>query len=290
MDKTINLFPRRFVFHGNAVAAGVYLTKVDNEEMSVVQPVDGQSSLPVIGGWSENTVQAPRFHPAIAKVFAYSAATTLAEGHLIDGKIAATRVRATVSAVQVTNTPSHDEPGAGTPIVFKAGMLTLGLNSTHPSEDDQPSIVFAEPPLYQDVSFNGEPVVPVLNEELMAQSRWDDLEKNFRTNRKFFDSCRNSFAPLNPKRPPAFGQKIPFARGSYAQCSFVRSIRWGDREIPGHVLALRGFGVIYFGEMLVNDRERRVTMVRMQLGSGNAGQAVFAENAPNGTWWPPKSL
>jgi hypothetical protein len=59
-------------------------------------------------------------------------------------------------------------------------------------------------------------------------------------------------------------------------------------EIPGHVLAVEGFGVIYFGEILLNDRERRVTMVRMKLGCANAGQAVFAENAPNGTWVPPR--
>ena len=35
------------------------------------------------------------------------------------------------------------------------------------------------------------------------------------------------------------------------------------------------------------DREWRVTMVRMRLGSNNAGQAVFAETDPNGTMWPP---
>jgi hypothetical protein len=53
------------------------------------------------------------------------------------------------------------------------------------------------------------------------------------------------------------------------------------------VLPVPGFGIIYFGEILLNDHEWRVTAMRMQLGSANTGQAVFAENDPNGTIWPP---
>jgi len=284
MDSATNLFPRRFVFHGNAVAAEVFLTRIGETEQYLVQPVDGQSSLPVIGGHSESTVETPIFHGELAKVFAYRHAHTTADGRL-DGKgVAVTKVQASLDDVRVTNR----ETGAENPIVFTAGALSLSMLSTHPPDQHQPIIMFVDDtPRFHELSFAGLPVKLNLNVDLMQCGRWDDLEKNFRTNRAFFDNCRDSFAQLDPKREPAFGEAIPFVRGAYALCSFVRSIQWGDRTIPGHVLAHPGFGAIYFGEMLLNDRQWRVTMVRMQLGCHNVGQAAFVETDPNGTPWPP---
>jgi len=288
MDQTSNPFPRRFIFHGNAVAAGVFLTRVGDTEQYLVQPVGGQSSLPVIGGYSESLVENPFLQGFIARVFDYRQAHTTAEGR-VDGEVARTKVYASVASVRVTNEPSAGETGDGHPITFTADSLALSMLSVHRMTEAQPVIEFVDDtPQYQGLSLDGLPIELELNAELMRCSRWDDLEKNFRTNRAFFDNCSESFAPLDPKRPPSFGDKIPFVRGAYAQCSFVRSIRWGDRIIRGHVLAQPGFGVIYFGEMLLNDHEWRVTMVRLRLGSNSGGQAVFAETDPNGTIWPPQ--
>jgi hypothetical protein len=186
----------------------------------------------------------------------------------------------------VTNRPAPGQSGGPGPIEFRAVALSLSMRSTHPPKG-QPRIEFIGRPLYDGLSLDGQPVQLELNDEFMQLARWRDLEHRFRTNRRFFDSC--PFGLTNPKRPLAFGQDIPYSAGSYALCSFVRSIKWGGQTIPGHVLIQPGFGAIYFGEILLNDRERRVTMVRMQLGCENAGQAVFAEADPNGTFWPPHS-
>jgi hypothetical protein len=284
-SKPTNNFPRRFVFHGNAVAAEVFLTKIGNVEQTVINPVTGQSSLPVIGGKSESEVLTPSLPAQLANVFFYAGARTKAQG-VFEGKNAVTTVEASVHDVRVTNRPAPEESDDLSPIEFRAGALSLSLRSTHPPKG-QPRIEFAETPQFDGLSLNGQPILLELNTELMQLARWTDLEKRFRTNRGFFESC--AFGLTDPKRPLTFGKDIPYTVGSYALCSFVRSITWGNRTIPGHVLVQRGFGTIYFGEMLVNDRERRVTMVRMQLGSQNGGQAVFAENAPNGTFWPPHS-
>lgn len=289
MDRAANLFPRRFVFHGNAVAAEVFLTRTGATEQYLVQPVDGQSSLPVIGGYSESTVEAPILRGELGKVFAYRQAHTMAAGSLDPTGAAVTKVHASVANVQVTNQPSPGETDDERPIVFTAEALALSMLSTCPPEQYEPTIEFVDDtPRFQGLSLAGLPIHLELNVELMQCARWNDLEKSFRTDQAFFDKCRDSFAPLDLERPPAFGDKIPFVRGAYALCSFVRSIQWGDRTIPGHVLAQPGFGAIYFGEMLLNDREWRVTMVRMRLGSNSAGQAVFAETDPNGTMWPPQ--
>jgi hypothetical protein len=288
MNTATNPFPRRFVFHGNAVAAGVFLTRTGETEQYLASPIDAQSSLPVIGGHSEPpVVEVPTLATDIARVFNYRRAHTMADGRVERG-VAITRVQSSVSDVSVTNQPSPGEPDAEIPIVFTAAMLSLSLLSIHPLNEAQPTIEFVDDtPLFQGLSLAGLPIELELNVELMRLARWDDLQKNFRTNRQFFESCRDSFAPIGQGRAPTFGQKIPCARGSFSLCSFVRNIRWGGRTIPGHVLTQPGFGTIYFGEILLNDRERRVTMVRMQLESCNIGQAVFAEADPNGTPWPP---
>ena len=75
----------------------------------------------------------------------------------------------------------------------------------------------------------------------------------------------------------------------FVQCSIVRSITWGGQKIAGHVLTKKGFGSIYFGEMLINENNRRVTLVRVKMGSDTEAEATFAESDPNGSWWPPEN-
>ncbi len=285
--------PERFVFHGNAVGAEVYLTRIGDIQQYIAAPVSAQSSLPVIGGISSSAPADPEFPAELKSVFSYTAPMTGAEGRLFGLEkseehpepVAITTIHAGVSNVSVTNRPMPAESADPSPIVFTASKLTLRIKSTHLWKD-QPNILFDGPPVFQDLTFKGLPIELEFHDELMKLGRWKDLEKRFRHDRDFFESC--SFEPARIRRPPVFGQNIPRAAGSFAVCSFVRSITWGGRKIPGHVLVQPGFGTIYFGEILLNDRERRVTMVRMRLGSLNSGQAVFAENAPNGTWIPPR--
>jgi len=287
VKEPLNPLPRRFVFHGNAVGAEVFLTRVGNVEQSVISPVTGQCSLPVIGGESSSQVLDPDIPEQLQSVFSYTNAQTRATGTLYgDGTQekdhAVTTVAASLENVSVKNW-SPDSPDRDR-IEFRAGKLALSMRSTHPSFD-QPSIEFIES-AFEGLSLNGQPIQVDLNRRLMALSRWGDLQNAYQTDRAFFESC--PFAQDAGVPPLCFGHGIPCPAGSFALSSFVRSIRWGPVEIPGHVLAVDGFGVIYFGEILLNDRERRVTMVRIRLGCKHAGQAVFVENAPNGTWVPPR--
>ena len=44
------------------------------------------------------------------------------------------------------------------------------------------------------------------------------------------------------------------------------------------------FGTIYFGEILVNASARRLTMVRLNLGSPTGGSGAYVEVDTNGSW------
>ena len=277
----LDLFPPRFVFHGNAVAADVFITRIGQDLTRRGGVVHGQSSLPVIGGHSESLIAAS--DPVFSAVFSYGECRTLADG-IVNKQVATTTVSASVRDVHLINRPSPGEANNLDPIEFQAGFLSVTLRSTHPRRG-QPRIEFVEPPHFEGLSLNNLPIEIELRKPLMDLSKMADLDNKFRTNRKFYDDCRNAF--LYAGSFPEFGDGIPILNG-YAICSIVRRIRWGDRTIEGHVLSQPGFGSIYFGEMLVNASNRRLTLVRVKMGSDTEAEGSFAESDPNGGWWPPE--
>ena len=275
-------FLRRFIFHGNAVAAGVVLTKVGETPQDRPSPIHGQSSLPVIGGHSESF--APGSDPSFSEFFSYGECRTQADG-VVNERGTVTTVSASVKKIRMINRPSPDEAPDPHPIEFVAGALSLRLRSTHGLEG-QPSIEFVERPKFEGMSLDGRPIEVELRPQFLELTRMEDLEDRFKKDQAFFSDCRLWFMRSPRQRPPSFGKGIPRVNG-YAVSSIVRGIRWGDKVIEGHVLRLKGFGSIYFGEVLMNEYNRRLTLVRVQMGSEVELRAAFAEGDPNGTWWPP---
>ena len=73
--------------------------------------------------------------------------------------------------------------------------------------------------------------------------------------------------------------------------TIVKEIRWEGKPFPGakidgHSVIVPEFGTVYFGELFVASAERRLTMVRFELGSpiGGYGDSVDVES--NGSWYP----
>jgi hypothetical protein len=85
---------------------------------------------------------------------------------------------------------------------------------------------------------------------------------------------------------------IPKRRGSYV-CTLVKELKWTGRPHPdvtidGYRLIWRGVGIIYLGEIVVNEKSRQLTMVRMDLearrdrSSAAATREVRAADEPPG--------
>lgn len=55
-----------------------------------------------------------------------------------------------------------------------------------------------------------------------------------------------------------------------------------DMTVEGHMIRWKGFGRIILGEIHVKGHERRVTMVRLAMGSDAAGTATITEGQTNG--------
>jgi hypothetical protein len=70
----------------------------------------------------------------------------------------------------------------------------------------------------------------------------------------------------------------------------VKPLKWKGREFPGsaidpeqtHAVSIPGFGRVFFGEITMAPQSRRLTMVRVDLGSPIGGDCACADVMDNG--------
>lgn len=72
----------------------------------------------------------------------------------------------------------------------------------------------------------------------------------------------------------------------------VTGLQWADEapdltRINKNQLMIKGMGAIHFGEIVIQEGFRRLTLARFELGSPDGGSAVVAQGQSNGTPIPP---
>jgi hypothetical protein len=97
-------------------------------------------------------------------------------------------------------------------------------------------------------------------------------------------ATHQQFAELHGRRGKALAKD-----GDYYRSSIVREIHLNGEEkdqtgmsVDGNVITWIGFGKIILGEIYVKGHERRVTMLRLAMGSAAGGTAVAADGQSNG--------
>ncbi|HEY7291963.1 MAG TPA: hypothetical protein VH583_19135 [Vicinamibacterales bacterium] len=88
--------------------------------------------------------------------------------------------------------------------------------------------------------------------------------------------------------PPPAGRLIEMGCGTIYG-TIVKSIRWDGPAFPNSTIeynkvVLPDFGRAYFGELLISQHSRRLTMVRLALGSDGGGSASGGDVQDNGGW------
>jgi hypothetical protein len=130
------------------------------------------------------------------------------------------------------------------------------------------------------MKLGGDRIEVVYNDDLDKNPTFSGFQDKYQTNKAFFNRHQNKLNPGNV----SFGDPIPRTPGGYAITSIVRQVKWRGKTYNGNTLTLAGFGTIYFGEVLMNENNRRLTMVRLHMGSDLGAHAAYAEADPNGTW------
>jgi hypothetical protein len=277
---------RRFIFRGNAAAIGGRIVRPTDLILDSI----AASSLTVAGGRSRQRAGVARFGEFIS----FAGATTNAEGLFDDvqqqieftyGKVpedaltTSTRVGADVTGLSVGDRPN---------LTIK--RLHATLTSKSPAASGQPAIALGADTAIEGVAIDGHPIavemaVPVFQQydthsKLLAAA--DDPQ-----------FVRESGDLLYLTSPAAGVAAPPTGRLQYGcgtiYATIVKAIKWAGEPVAGvaieqNALVVPEFGKIFFGELLITDMSRRLTMLRLELGSPVGGAVACAEVETNGIW------
>lgn len=287
-------FTRRFLFHGNAAAIGGRIVRHrTNKPIDLVIDSTCESSLMPVGGRSHSKVKGRSYEGLVS----FSAASTVAEGLFDnhrravqasygrvpeDSQIATTRVSAEIHDVVV-----------GTGPTLKVKLLRATLHSLSPLGSGQPSIKPVDArkqTAIEGVFIDGHELLVELNLPVFKQ--YDTQAKLLTAvdNANFVKSHGHCFflrTGVDRRTPPPAGRLVTSHQSIHA--TVVGKLRWRGKPFPGaridhNSVKIPRFGKIFFGEILISDRARRLTMMRVKLGSPIGGDLAFDSVEPNGVW------
>jgi hypothetical protein len=278
---------RRFVFRGNASAFGGRIIRP--EDVTLEMP--GASSLGVAGGRSLAKIPATNFKNFVS----LGSASTLAEGRFDDADrlIDLTHHRVREDALR-TSTRVRAELNklvVGRAKRLKVGRMVAELTSASPSGSGEPPMPVGDVAI-EGVTIDGFALRVVLDPsvftkhsthaELLSAAARPEFVKRYGD--QFFMNDEIAGFPS-----PGRGRLVPHRERIYA--TIVKKIEWEQRPNPQasiehHSVVVKDFGRIYFGEMLISGSARRLTMMRLELGSEEGGQAGGPDVDVNGGWSP----
>jgi hypothetical protein len=279
-------FRRRFIFRGNAAALGG----------RIVRPADlliesgVASSLTVAGGRSSARASAQRLGDWVS----FASAETSAEGVFDDVKqhIERTYHRVREDALTMSTRVNADLTGLvieGKPRLT-VKRLHAAITSKSPTGSGEPAIAVGSETVIDGVAVDGHALIVELAVPLFQ--RYDTRSKLLAAADdphfvKESGDCLFMTASFSGAPAPPHGRLLHSCGTTYA--TIVKSIRWAGEPYAGatidhHSVTVPDFGKIFFGELLVTDLSRRLTLLRLELGSPVGGDVAAVEVESNGTW------
>jgi len=286
---------KRFLFHGNAVAFAAHIRRPENFFI----PTIARSCLPVTGGRAEATEQKKSFSDLISFESASSHATgdyadlekavSFTHGNHGDNDLpTSTVVETTVTGFKI-QIPQPAEKGAAPGVrQLEIGRLHVRMENT--SKHGDPTAFHLLDVDIDGASVDGHAFRVVTNHKLFSEHETKQkLERAFAQSGDLHKNHGHHFFSFGEDDEPG---KLPQANG-VVLCTVVKGIEWAntpakDCEIHGNRLKISGIGSIYFGELIIEEDFRRLTLLRFQLGSPYGGEGSVCEAQSNGNWWPPK--
>jgi hypothetical protein len=280
---------RRFVFRGNASAIAGQLYR---PRTIIVDVNGGASSLGASGGRSQAKINGVSF----GDIIKFGSAFTFAEGLFDDEKQAAAvtdhkgRQSQLTTTTTVTAETREISVGIKPVVTIKRARGTL-VSRSSVAGSGEPSIAPARDTTIQGVMVAGNALNVNLNIGLFQKydtrskvlAAADDL-KVFRgySNQLVIGSTSEGVAPEQPTL---------VSRDGVIYATIVKELKWegkppSNARIDGHSVVVKDFGTVYFGELLISKVERRMTMVRFELGSPVGGYCDFVDVGSNGTGFP----
>lgn len=281
---------RRFLFHGNAVAFAAHIRRPEN----FFVPTIARSCLPVTGGRAEAKEEKRNFSDLISFESASShavgdyadleRAVSFTHGNHGDNDIpTSTVVETTVTGLKI----QIPQPASAT---RKLEIDRLYLRMENGSEHGHPTAFRALDVEIEGAAVDGHPFRVITNCKLFTEH--DTKQKLDNAFTKAIDLFKNHGHHFFSVGGDDEEGKIPQSDGVILG-TVVKDIEWANTpaegcEIRGNRLKISGIGSIYFGELIIEDDFRRLTLLRFQLGSPCGGEGSVCEAQSGGHWYPPK--
>lgn len=245
----------RYMFAGHAIGAAARFHRLDqDEDLNHVIPTLGASVLPVTGGRSEARAGGYRYDvdaPRRRCLFSVGNVDCWVEGRGGEDRLE-TELSVEVSGVDVVEKLHID--------LVRLHLLSIRMPGTDAT-----------------VRTNGSRIEGMRLGNVEARVILDDEPLGHTGTAADFIAWHNSHGR-------ALAQ-----HGEYHCGTVVREIQLAGPErelqemtVEGHTIRWKGFGRIILGEIHVKGHERRVTLVRLAMGSDAGGTATLADGQSNG--------
>jgi hypothetical protein len=259
---------KRFVYSGHAIGAAAHFHRLDDlHDLDHVVPTQAASALSPVGGLSHN--QASNFcfkvdQPRCRELLSVGHAETRASGKQV-GNLHETEVLAIIQSAAVVE------------------KLHVDLVEVHQKgirgEDKKPSTAYTTDSRIEGLRLGNVVVNVELDDSPFAKNGTMEELNSFFGQQD--EAWRRENAWRFHTQPNA--KEIQAFHGKYF-CTLVKKIEAvGSPEdlknihVDGYSIKWDGFGWIFLGEVIVCDKYRRVTMIRLKMGSDAGGHGSIGD-------------
>ncbi|MBC7926318.1 MAG: hypothetical protein H7039_11735 [Bryobacteraceae bacterium] len=253
----------RHIFHGHAYAAGGFVSRPIHATINV----PASSSLPPDGGYQ--SAQAGPYN--LENLIRFDAAYTQVAGSLdSDGTFT------TLASSVVENLNIFD--------VVRARRIVSQLAIYHKPGGKE----IAAYPLgsrFEELYVAGRKIDVELDlDTFTANPSWSALQKHLRSSRELQDDLKRRWGWSGPEcvTQPREDPESPVIMSLVRRASGCP----GTPATPVYVIPVKGFGKVFLAELLMSRNARRLTMVRLELGSPVEGKMSFGGAEGNGSMHP----
>jgi hypothetical protein len=282
---------RRCHFHSCACAWAGHIRRPNDGTI----PGRVSVALPSTGGEAQQSgsYPDPQFNDTWGHILTVGASTALAKGDFTDLQQAATFThgnhadnnvpmagiaRATLDDIKVVN------QGPTSIRTLTARSLRAELQSGFENTEPGFSIIAQ----YEDVQIDGSPVTLTVDTSIFngAGRTRTGLGQSYANDASFRQKLNRQLGKKQGVGGPPNDLDSCEVAGRLC-CSVVNQITWNGNTTQGNRLVVPDFGVIYFGELYINRFTRRLTLMRIQLGSPDGGDLALGDVETDGHSIPP---
>jgi len=255
-----------FNFHGVSTPFSGRIKALNNVPHHELIKGPPGAALSVAGGWSLSTSIGSNH----GEWFKWGATVADCKGEQAGKNQFRTTCIAQIADLQAKNDP----------FLFEADLIRLKMVSHHDGGPAGASRIVPAEMVFDGVRLNGQVIEVHHDNDFSNFPTLTAFEKEYQTNRAFFAKHCAHFKQAEAD----FGKALPRTSGGFVVSTFVRGFDYQGERRTGNTLALKGFGTLHFGEVLQKADNRRVTMVRLEMGCAMAASSGAGEVDQNGTW------